>query len=86
MPSTPRRLTKDQKPRAGLFRLSQGCRVSLASVKDRDPKAMKARLDELEAALEEIRAAVWWMPKSTLPAIRHRVALILQKVGDNSHG
>ena len=42
---------------------------------------MKARLDELEAALEEIRKALW-TPNSTLPMIRHRVAQILQKLGD----
>jgi len=48
-------------------------------MEDRDPKAMKTRLDELEAALDEIRAAVW-MPNSTLPMVRHRVALILSRL------
>ena len=56
----------------GPFRLPKSCPASLASVKDRDPKAVKARLDALEAAIKEIRHAVW-MPQSTLPAVRKRV-------------
>ena len=45
-------------------------------MKDREPKAMKARLDEIRKAV--------WTPNSTLPMIRKRVALILQKLTTTS--